>query len=78
MRTRSKVKLQDVSIRVYDIMEEIPKQLETGLEADRFKTVQTWQNISCSPLQKMEWGSVDTIGVIFTVHGAKVHGTVST
>ena len=75
---RERKDLERTALDVYTLIENIPLQLEEGLEAGRFSELQTWNNITYSPLQKMEWEGVSTIGVIFTVNDVKVLGSVST
>ncbi len=64
--------------KVVDIYDQIPKQLELGLEESRFSAVSTWETISYIGTDPMEYAGVDTLGVIFTMENVKILDTVST
>jgi len=58
------------------LIEDIPKQLTSGLINRRFTKDFTWTNIDFI-YSNFEFGGVPTIGGIFTIYKAKIQATVS-
>ena len=61
-----------------DVFDEIPKQLEIGLEQNRFSDIQTWENITYI-VRSEDWEEgLKVLLVVFTINGVKLLGTTST
>lgn len=63
-------------MQIVDVFDSIPNQLESGLQNDRFSTVDTWGNITYI-FGALEWAGVETLGVTFTMESVKLIGTVT-
>lgn len=60
-------------VTLYD---RIPYQLESGLENSRFTAITTWRNITYT-FGALNWGGVDTLGVVYTMTDVKLLDTVT-
>jgi hypothetical protein len=63
---------------IVGIFDQIPLQLELGLEEGRFEAIQTWETITYDGTDPMAYGDLQTLGVTFTMQNVKILNTVST
>ena len=64
-------------IQVVDLLDEIPRQLESGLQNDRFSIITTWGDNISFRFGELQWANITTLGVVYTIENVKLINTIS-